>query len=44
MSINQQVKIYKCKHCGVQVISRDNHHPVLGKAHKKSCPRARNLN
>lgn len=35
---------YRCKHCKVPVISRDNHHAILGYEHKKSCPRARNLN
>jgi hypothetical protein len=42
--LNPPAKIYRCKHCHVQVVSRDNHHPVLGKQHSKSCPRARNLN
>lgn len=38
------LKKYICKHCGVQVISRDNHHPVLGKEHGKKCPRRRSCN
>ena len=37
------MKKYVCKHCGVEMVSRDNHHPILGKEHKKSCPRRRML-
>jgi len=33
-----------CKHCGVHMVSKTNFHPILGKKHKKSCPRARNMN
>lgn len=35
---------YHCKHCKVQVIGKSDFRPVLGKEHKKSCPRARTLN
>ena len=28
-----------CKHCKVEVMSRTDHTAILGKEHKKSCPR-----
>lgn len=34
-------KKYRCKFCKVEVVSRDNHHPILGKEHGKKCPRRR---
>lgn len=34
---------YVCKFCHVQMVSKDNHHPVLGKTHGKKCPRRRLL-
>lgn len=30
-----------CKHCGVKMISRTDHHAVLGETHKSKCPRRR---
>lgn len=34
-----------CKHCGVDVFVKNGRpYPILGKQHKKSCPRARNCN
>lgn len=34
-----------CKHCKVDVVVIDGKaYPILGKQHKPSCPRARNLN
>jgi len=33
-----------CKHCRVPMMSKNNFHPLLGKQHKKSCPRRRNMN
>lgn len=33
------VNAFRCKHCKVPVISRTDTHAVLGKEHKKSCPR-----
>jgi len=44
MQKQKQAKIYRCKHGKVQVVSKNNFHPVLGKQHSKHCPRARNLN
>lgn len=35
-------KIYRCKHCKVQVYDKTDTRPVLGKEHKKGCPRRRN--
>lgn len=32
---------YVCKFCKVPVISKDDRRPVLGKVHKKCCPRRR---
>lgn len=32
-------KIYRCKHCKVQVVSKENTNAVLGKSHGKHCPR-----
>lgn len=34
-----ETKIYRCKHCKVQVISKTDTHAVLGHAHGKHCPR-----
>lgn len=34
-------KKFICKHCKVQVISPNNHAPIWGQEHKKSCPRKR---
>lgn len=36
-------KIYKCKHCKVQVVSPKDFRPILGKSHKPNCPRKRNM-
>ena len=36
-------KIYRCKHCKVQVLSKIDFRPVLGKTHSKHCPRRRTL-
>ncbi len=38
------IKIYRCKHCHVQVMGKSDFRPIFTKQHKKSCPRARNLN
>lgn len=34
---------YVCKHCKVQVMAKNDARPVLGKEHKKNCPRRRIL-
>lgn len=34
---------YVCRHCKVEVNSSHDKRPVLGKEHKKSCPRHRIL-
>lgn len=34
---------YVCKHCKVPVLSKNNFHAILGREHKKGCPRRRNL-
>jgi hypothetical protein len=34
-------KIFRCKHCKVQVVSRYDFRAILGKVHKKSCPRSK---
>lgn len=34
---------YVCKHCKVSVISKNDARAVLGKTHKKGCPRRRIL-
>lgn len=34
-------KRYVCKHCHVPMVSKTDHHPILGKSHKKNCPRRR---
>lgn len=31
-----------CKFCKVQIMGRSDLAPILGKEHKKSCPRRRN--
>lgn len=36
-------KKFVCRHCKVEVVSKEKPVPVLGKQHKKSCPRRRNL-
>lgn len=36
-------KKYVCKHCKVEVLGPKDPRPVLGKTHKKSCPRRRIL-
>lgn len=41
---NVDNKIYLCKFCKVQVLSKNNFHPVLGKEHKRCCPRRKTLN
>jgi hypothetical protein len=33
--------IYKCKHCHVQIISKFDFRPILGREHGKKCPRRR---
>lgn len=33
---------YICKHCKVQVYGKGDSKPILGREHKKSCPRRRN--
>lgn len=43
MDYPKKVK-YVCKHCKVEVISRFDFRAVLGKNHKRSCPRARVMN
>lgn len=30
-----------CKHCKVQMMGRSDFAPILGKEHKKNCPRKR---
>lgn len=35
--------IYRCKHCKVQVLAKNDARPVLGKTHGKKCPRRRTL-
>lgn len=32
-------KIYRCRHCHVQVISKTNTRAILGRSHGKHCPR-----
>jgi hypothetical protein len=32
-------KIFRCKHCKVQVVSKTNTKAILGRAHGKHCPR-----
>jgi hypothetical protein len=32
---------YVCKHCKIEVLGPKDTRPVLGKTHKKSCPRRR---
>lgn len=34
-------KTYRCKHCKVEVVSKSDFHPKLGKGHGKHCPRRR---
>ena len=34
-------KVYTCKHCKVQVNGPKDLRPVLGRTHKKNCPRRR---
>lgn len=36
-------KKYVCKICKVEVVGPGNPRPILGKEHKKNCPRRRNL-
>lgn len=38
------LKIFRCKFCKVEVVSKDNHHPLLGLSHGKKCPRRRSCN
>lgn len=38
MNAEQRIK-FVCKHCKVQVVSRMNYRAILGREHKKSCPR-----
>lgn len=28
-----------CRHCHVEMVSRTNFYPILGRSHKKGCPR-----
>ena len=32
-------KIFRCRHCKVQVVSKTNTKAILGRAHGKHCPR-----
>lgn len=34
-------KIYRCKYCHVQVLSKHDFRAVLGKVHSKRCPRSK---
>lgn len=36
-------KIYRCKHCKVQVLGKYDFRPILGRTHAKHCPRRRTL-
>lgn len=35
------MKIYLCRHCKVQLVSPSDKRAILGKEHKKGCPRRR---
>lgn len=32
-------KVYRCRHCKVRVVSKENTRAVLGQQHGKHCPR-----
>lgn len=36
-------KKFICKHCKVEVVSKTDFHPKLGKQHSRKCPRRRML-
>lgn len=40
INVNKDTK-FVCKHCKVQVVSREDHHAILGREHKAWCPRSR---
>jgi hypothetical protein len=43
MNKTEGTKKFVCRHCHVEVISKNDFRPKLGKTHAKKCPRRRTL-